>query len=472
MENKENGFEWKGIKMEDLRQIMDDPADNAVKSIFEKQDMGYLTGLLKNMAENDDVVSVELPEAMQKFADNIHKFKFSEKDIQCFVQTHKIWEKHGMKFIFILFFRALPYTYRAEKPANVLRMTKLLITHAERRIFETAQFVFDVMDENWWEPKKKGILTATKVRIMHAAMRHVILDNNKSDEQWNSVWGKPISQEDLIATNQVFSLEFFKGLEILGEGLKPKEQEAWFHTWKTIGKIMGVQDNLISKNVKEAWSLQHVIYDHLFRDESHSGVMLAKALVETMSTFHLPTKLTLILMRRMLADKQFPDSFEKMLGPSYKDEYPELFEVHTTSEDKEEHEERLRGHYHSELKDYYQKLNEEKKTIIKKGIENKENNPVVHKGLFEKIIDFLMNLVGISKKEQHLIDVHIELLHNVLHHKDTGNPVEELEEEMILDSMTAMGGIMIAILNGHFRKGKDTGFRIPATLQDNWQLKG
>ena len=83
-----------------------------------------------------------------------------------------------------------------------------------------------------------------------------------------------------------------------------------------------------------------------------------------------------------------------------------------------------------------------------------------------------MNLVGISKKEQHLIDVHIELLHNVLHHKDTGNPVEELEEEMILDSMSAMGGIMIAILNGHFRHGKDTGFRIPATLQDNWQLKG
>ena len=174
----------------------------------------------------------------------------------------------------------------------------------------------------------------------------------------------------------------------------------------------------------------------------------------------------------MLHDEQFPDSFEKMLGPSFEKEYPVLFETHTSEENQKEHEKRIRGHHHAELKDYYKKLNEEKKTIIKKGIENKENEPVAHKGWFQKIVDFLMNLIGVSKKEQHLIDVHIGLLHNVLHHKDTGNPVEELEEEMILDSMSAMGGIMITILNGHFRKGKETGFRIPKTLQDNWQLKG
>lgn len=465
-------YEWNGINLEDQRLIMDPPADDAVESIFEKENMGYLAGLLKKMAKNDDFVSSKLPPIMHDFVQKELNFSFTEQDIEYFNQTQKIWEKKGMKFIFILFFRALPYTYRAEKPANVLRMTKLLITHAERRIFETAQFVFDVMDKNWWTPENKGILTATKIRIMHAGMRHVILDDNTSDEQWNPEWGKPISQEDLIATNQVFSLEFFHGLQILGDDLSPKEQTAWFHTWKTIGKIMGVQDDLIGKNVEDAWKLQHTIYAHLFKDKSHSGIMLAKALVETMNTFHLPTKLTLIMMRKMLSDEQFPDSFEKMLGPSFEKEYPVLFETHTSEENQKEHEKRIRGHYHSELKDYYEKLNEEKKTIIQDGIDNKQNEPVAHKGWFQKIVDFLMNLVGISQKEQHLIDVHIGLLHNVLHHKDTGDPLEELEEEMILDSMSAMGGIMITILNGHFRKGKETGFRIPKTLQDNWQLKG
>jgi len=456
---KKNKYEWNGINLEDQRLIMDPPADDAIEAIFESKNMRDLAGILKDLAQNDDFVSEKLPKSMHDFVQKELSFNFTDEDIKYFNQTYKIWEKHGMKFIFILFFRALPYTYRAEKPANVLRMTKLLITHAERRIFETAQFVFDVMDEKWWTPEKRGILTATKVRIMHAGMRHVILDNNKSDEKWNPEWGKPISQEDLIATNQVFSLEFFKGLDILGQGLTAEEQKAWFHTWKTIGKIMGVQDDLISKSVDEAWSLQHVIYAHLFKDKSHSGIMLAKALVQTMDKFHLPTKLTLLMMKRMLADEQFPDSFEKMLGPSFEKEYPELFEIHETKEKQEEHAKKLRDHFHTELKGYHNTLKKNKSSYY-------------HVGWFQKVFDFFMNLFGVSKDDQHLIDIHIALIHNVLHHRDTGNPVEELEEHMIVDSMSSLGGIMISILNVHYREGKDTGFRIPKTLQDNWQLKG
>ena len=210
---KKSKYEWNGINLEDQRLIMDPPADDAVESIFEKENMGYLAGLLKNMAQNDDFVSDKLPKSMHDFVQKELSFSFTDQDIKYFNQTQKIWEKKGMKFIFILFFRALPYTYRAEKPANVLRMTKLLITHAERRIFETAQFVFDVMDKKWWTPDKKGILTATKIRIMHAGMRHVILDNNNSNEQWNPEWGKPVSQEDLIATNQVSHLNSFMALK-------------------------------------------------------------------------------------------------------------------------------------------------------------------------------------------------------------------------------------------------------------------
>lgn len=458
--NPKKPLEWHGIQLEDLRQIMDPPADDAVSSIFESHSMHHLVGILKKMAENDDFVSEELPEPMRKFANDDLHLEFTDEDIKYFKQTHEIWKDKGMKFVFILFFRSLPYTYRAEKPANVLRMTKLLITHAERRIFETAQFVFDVMDEDWWTPKKRGIMTAMKVRIMHSAMRHVILDSDKEGEKWNPEWGKPISQEDLVATNQVFSLEFFKGLEILGYELSPEDQKAWFHTWKTIGRIMGVQDELISKSVDEALGLQHTIYEHLFNDKnSYSGIILAKALVNTMHHFHLPEKLTLLMMRQMLADEQFPDSFHKMLEPSFGEKYPDLFHPGLSEEE-------FRKHFHGSMKEYYA-------TIKEKG---KDYKP--HVGWFQKIVDWFMNLFGVSQKEQHLIDKHLSLLHNVLHHKDSGNPREELEEQLILDAMNSMGGIMVSVLSVYFRGGKkdrdgrDSGFRIPDTLQANWKLKG
>lgn len=451
---------WNGIDLNELRHVMDQPADKAVSSVFESKSMDHLRTLLVEMAKNDSSVSLDLPEPMRDFVKTELNFRFSSDDIALFKQTHEIWKAKGMKFVFILFFRALPYTYMAEKPANVLRMTKLLITQPERRIFETAQFVFDVMDHNWWEPDKRGILTALKVRIMHAAMRHVILNNN-TGEKWNDQWGKPITQEDLVATNQVFSLEFFKGMEMLGDSLNIEEQRAWFHTWKTIGKIMGVQEELICKDVKDAWSLQHAIYDHLFNDETHSGIPLAKALVETMHHFHLPLKLTLLMMRKMLADEQFPNCFERMLGPTYKSEFPELFVTHETEEDKHQHEELLREHFHTHLREYYHIL-KDKKTDFQRSKS--------HEGFLDRIIMWVLVLFGRSSNGKHLFHFHHDILHNILHNSETNEPVEKLEEDMILESMSAMGGIMISVLSLHFREGKQSGFRIPKDLKQHWSM--
>ena len=471
MENQTEKFIWNEIDLVALRQVMDKPSDDAVSAVFESgKSMEEFVGDLKKMASNQDYVPSEIPSQMHDFVQKELAFKFTDEDIKYFKQTHEIWQKHGMKFIFILFFRSLPYTYMAEKPANVLRMTKLLKTHAERRIFETAQFIFDVMDEKWWMPEKRGILTSLKIRIMHSAMRHIILQTKTNASEtdvvtgvWNSKWGNPICQEDLIATNQVFSLEFFKGLEMMGEGLTAKEQKAWFHTFKIIGKIMGVQDNLLCKDVPEAWTLQHKVYEHLFKDKTLAGIPLANALVETMAHFHLPQRLILLMMKKMLADEQFPDCFNRMLAPSYGEKFPELFEVHNTEEGQESYKNKLKGHFHDDLKTYYSTLQQHKE---------KYKPEAPHKDWVEKIVDWFMRLFKISKKDQHFIDVRMALIHNILYHPKTGNPREMIDEQLILDAMNAMGGIMISVLNKHYRNGKNTGFRIPQSLKDNWSLKG
>ncbi|HSO87438.1 MAG TPA: oxygenase MpaB family protein [Draconibacterium sp.] len=455
-------FIWNGIDLEALRQVMDQPADDAVSEIFKSKSMDHLRSVLKGMAQNDSFVTKEFPDVLHDFVENELKIRFTSEDIEMFNQAHEIWKEHGMNFVFILFFRALPYTYMAEKPANVLTTTKLLVTHTERRVFETAQFVFDVMDKNWWEPDKRGILTALKVRIMHAAMRHIILART-AEEKWNEAWGKPISQEDLIATNQVFSLEFFKGMEYLGETLNADQQKAWFHTWKTIGKIMGVEDRLISKDVNEAWTLQHTVYAHLFKDKTIAGIPLTRALVDTLQHFHLPQRLILLIMRRMLADEQFPDCFERMLKPTFKDQYPEIFEKHESEEGKEKHKALLDDHFHTHLREYYHKMKE---------IRPNYQTTKPKASLLERILFFLLQLFGKGKKQIHLIDIQLERLHKNLHIEGTNNPVDELEEDVILDSMAALGGIMVGILSFHFRKGKDSGFRIPDNLKDNWALKG
>ncbi|MDO9553378.1 oxygenase MpaB family protein [Rhodonellum sp.] len=464
MENNSTEFEWNGIDLESLRKVMDQPADDAVQAVFESHSMNHLREMLIQMAENDSAISSAYPQPMQDLVKSELTLAFTPHDIKMFEQTHHIWKKHGMNFIFILFFRALPYTYMAEKPANVLKMTKLLTEHPERRIFETAQFVFDVMDKDWWKPHKRGVLTALKIRIMHSAMRHALL-NSRDGEKWNPVWGNPISQEDLIATNQVFSLEFFKGMAMMGEELTQEEQEAWFHTWKTIGKIMGVQEDLITENVADAWDLQHKVYCHLFKDETVAGILLTEALVKTLHHFHLPTPLILLMMRKLLADEQFPDCFERMLGPTYRRDYPEIFAKPETHQERAQHEEVLRGHFHKHLGAYYSTIKEKREDILK---DKPDAKPKL--GFIQKLILWIKGLFGGSPDKKHLIDHHIDFLHNILHHKTTGKPVEKLEEDMILESMKKFGGIMVGILSLHFRKGKQSGFRIPENLKEIWSL--
>ena len=462
MKEKKPQFEWKGIDLNDLRQVMDKPADDAIDAIFESKSIDRLVKILQQMAENDSVISKELPKPVRDFMKRELSIRFTPEDIRYFNQTREIWVEKGTKFILILLFRALPYTYMAEKPANVLRMTKLLKTQPKRRIFETAQFVFDVMEKKWWEPNQRGILTALKVRIMHAAMRQIILDNDYG-EIWNDEWGKPISQEDLIATNQVFSLEFFKGMELLGDPLTPEQQEAWFHTWKTIGRIMGVQENLISKNVEEAWSLQYAVYDHLYNDKHDSGIILAESLAEALDDLYMPRKLVLMLMKKMLEDEKYPDCFELMLGPTFGQEFPDLFERPEDEEQKLASKARFREEYHVQLNNYHHKLNESKTDYVKR-------HP--KKGKLENIVDWVVNFLNRFKDKKPLIEVHNNKLHSLLHNKTDDSQVEKLEEDVIGESLEAISGIVIGILAIHFREGKNSGFRIPKTLRANWARTG
>lgn len=458
MELDTTHLSWNGISLDSLRLIMDKPADDAVLSVYESKSMHHLRDLLVNMAQNDSLISDELPEPMREFVTNELHWKFSEEDIRMFRRSHQVWKDHGMKFCFILFFRSLPYTYMAEKPANVLRMTKLLEEQPERRVFETAQFVFDVMDEEWWTPEKRGVLTTMKVRIMHAAMRHVILEKS-GGEMWDKErWGMPISQEDMIATNQTFSLEFFSGMERMGEPLTDEEKEAWHYTWNVIGRLLGIEERLLSKDIKQAWQLQYSIYEHLYNDETYAGIGLSKALVTTMSHFLMSTKFILLLLRRMLKDDLFPDCFDRLLASTYDKVYPEVFHKPLTQEDKEKHEEMLRQHFHDHLKEYHSRVKVHRKNM------KKASDP----GFFVKLKNWV---TGKSKQPPHLVDIHLDLFHNILHHEGTDTPLEFLEEEMIDKAMSTIGGVMVGVLSTYFREGKKSGFRIPDNIRDHWSLE-
>ncbi|MEP7323277.1 MAG: oxygenase MpaB family protein, partial [Saprospiraceae bacterium] len=248
---------------------------------------------------------------------------------------------------------------------------------------------------------------------------------------------------------QCFSLEFFKGLEMLGQPLNDEQQEAWFHTWKAIGRIMGVQEELLRPTVSEAWDMQRAIYNHLFDEIDHaSGVALAKALVGALSTFLLSTKFTLMLMKKMIFDDNHPDLFFQVLGPSFGQEYPGLFkksrgddgeDEETVEQYNKEFYEELVKH-HDDVKDYREK--------------QKLTEPVSR-----------------GEGNKNLVDLQLDVFEDVLKELDPENPNSRgLKDEIIKIAMNSVGGVIVGILAKYFRAGKQAGFRIPEDLKEHWAL--
>ena len=92
MEKAKQQFFWNGINLEELRQVMDKPSDEAVLSVFNSGSMDKLRLLLVDLAKNDSMVSDQLPKPMYDFVKNELAYSFSKEDILLFRQTCEIWK--------------------------------------------------------------------------------------------------------------------------------------------------------------------------------------------------------------------------------------------------------------------------------------------------------------------------------------------------------------------------------------------
>lgn len=148
------------------------------------------------------------------------------------------------------------------------------------RLFQTAQMLVDVMSPGGLGPGGKGLCTIQKVRLLHGAIRHLI---RTSDTPWDEAQlGVPINQEDLAGTMLTFSSVILEGLRKRDIDVSAAHQEAYFSTWCVIGRLMGVQDALIPKDLASGVALMKAIQYRQIA-ASPQGIQMTEALLNSMS---------------------------------------------------------------------------------------------------------------------------------------------------------------------------------------------
>jgi ER-bound oxygenase mpaB/B'/Rubber oxygenase, catalytic domain len=208
-----------------------------------------------------------------------------------------LFQELGPEVLLILGCYSLPAAYAATRGARVLAQTGFLTEDTDRRLGETSQMVVDVMTTSGLEPGGAGIWAARKVRLMHAAIRHLVLARH--DLRWDTERdGIPINQEDLAATLMTFSYLVVTGLRRLGFWVSNDEAEEYLAAWKAVGRLMGVLPELIPVDFDEAGELTETIEARQVAP-GDVGRGLTKALLAVLDAKTAPG-VPAALMRRML----------------------------------------------------------------------------------------------------------------------------------------------------------------------------
>ena len=258
-----------------LRQTGDPAADLVVETLAQAGGRAVLGELMRYLADNQNLNFEQQPVVVQDFLRLNSQFPAWTDSKKMAAGLAFFW-KNASSIALTLGCYSLPYCYAGADGAQVLWLSQRIKDDTFKRLEETGEFLFGIMQERDW-PNQRNFVKILKIRLMHAVIRYF----TAYAPQWNTAWGTPINQEDMAGTNLAFSYIVVRGLRKLSIKTTQVEEESYLHLWKTLGFVMGVSPELLPENLLEAYHLDRAIAKRQFKP-SEAGRGLTLALLKTL----------------------------------------------------------------------------------------------------------------------------------------------------------------------------------------------
>ena len=151
------------------------------------------------------------------------------------------YQRLGLAKIPILISISLMRGYHSSAVNKPLTFTARLDAMARKRLGTTGQYLHDVAQVGGMRRWGRGFKETIKVRLLHAHIRHMLLQSPK----WRCQdWGTPLNQADLCTTGLAFSYAVLLGARQMGFRFSTDEAEDILHLWRYVSALMGVEDAL------------------------------------------------------------------------------------------------------------------------------------------------------------------------------------------------------------------------------------
>ncbi len=264
-------------------------------------------------------------------------------------QASELWSENLLAMIVVLYAASLPGCYLMHRGIPALYESSKLKNprYISQRIYETGLFLEDVLSPGGIQMMTdikdlsreevragvrlrdstqrylwgKGYVSAKKVRFLHASMRLMLTQppceteghRHQALQSWDEAAnGKPVNQEDLAYTLLTFGYLIPQGLAKWGCHWTPDEKEAFWHLWRVVGFIMGIDAALLPHSQSEAEQL-FIMIRAQEAGPSAQGQALTASLIQFYQAYLPPVLSTMI--PPMLIQHQLGTPYDAMVLP-------------------------------------------------------------------------------------------------------------------------------------------------------------
>ena len=227
---------WTDAFLDGLRSRGDALADEALKLSLKDDENAGMTTLFRVMDSNDEIPPSRHFPILADFFRRTNGLP-PGTDLERIRRGEDVFRDHVFESAIVLLMRSLPEGYAAPNLAIILNISGQLESHTFKRLLATLQMVINVTTARGFQPGGRAVITAQKLRLLHAGVRRLA---ERYRPEYTRKYGVPANLEDMLVTMMGFSYILLMGLRSLGAGLTPAQEEDCFYLWRVYALMLGI----------------------------------------------------------------------------------------------------------------------------------------------------------------------------------------------------------------------------------------
>jgi hypothetical protein len=227
---------WTDAFLDTMSKQGDPLADDFLTRIIRDNEIAHIRMVFAEMNSNDEVPPATTFPELSEFFEATNDLP-PTVDLYRVSRGEKVFQENAFTGALVLLTKCLPEGYAAPNLSIILNLSGDLRTHPYKRLLATLQTVVNVSTYHGFQNGGRAVITAQKLRLLHAGIRHL---TRRYRPDFEPRYGTPVNQEDMLGTVMGFSYLVIEGMRTLAVGLTAQEEEDFLYLWQVFALMMGI----------------------------------------------------------------------------------------------------------------------------------------------------------------------------------------------------------------------------------------